>query len=270
MNNEISLIAENHSKRSEFIYKIFKSSNNVVLNKIEKIPKVIIQFWHDGDNIPKDVYDCIKSWEILKKKGFTFKLFDDKSARKFIQENFEPKFLKAYLKCHHPAMRCDYFRLCYIYLNGGFYLDCDEFYLNENIDLLFKDDLIKMQPLCYNLENDEMVKPDDYFYKDFDSNYIYYFNNNPIIAPPKHKLILIALTRSTERLISNNDIFDIQSTTGPGNFTVATVIYLSDVQNQISIMKNWEKISETPWNLNYRKDDRNWRLYNGKNNNWFR
>lgn len=268
-NENHKLIAEDDLKRSEFIYNFFRMKNQISSNVEIKIPKVIIQYWHNLSEIPKDVANCIQSWKILKQKGFEFKLFDDTTAKKFIEENFEAKYLEAYLKCHHPAMRCDYFRLCYLYISGGLYIDCDELYSDMEIDSLLLDNNLKIQPLCYSIKKDEMIGIENYFSKPYNKDNIYYFNNNPIIAPPHHDLVFTALKRSTEKLINDENIFDIQSTTGPGNITAATICYLLENQTEISIIKNWDGISLTPWPLSYRNDDRNWRLYNPNNKKWF-
>ena len=233
------------------------------------IPKVIIQYWHCLDELPSDVFKCIESWKVLKGKEFEFKLFDDVQAQKFITKYFEEEYLNAYLICHHPAMRCDYFRLCYLYIFGGFYIDCDELYTKQKIDLLYSNNDIKIQPLCYSLTQEKMVDIEDYLFEPHNKNNIYYFNNNPIVAPPKHELISIALKRANNKLLNEENIYDIQSTTGPGNLTASVVYYLLREKAKINIIKNWKDISYSPWPLSYRNDDRNWRLYNSKNRKWF-
>jgi len=262
-------IGEDDRKRSEFIFNFMKEKKPVTpCNELE-IPKVIIQYWHCLDELPYDVLNCIESWKVLKEKEFEFKLFDDVQAKQFINEYFDEEYLTAYLKCHHPAMRCDYFRLCYLYILGGFYIDCDELYSNQKIDLLFSNNSIKIQPLCYSLSQDKMVNIEDYLSEPYDKNNIYYFNNNPIVAPPKHELISIALKRANDKLIDGDNISDIQSTTGPGNLTASVVYYLLRKNAQINIIDNWNDISYSPWPLSYRSDDRNWRRYNSKNKKWF-
>lgn len=265
------MIAENDIKRSEFIYKFFTGKNQTNSTIEIKIPKVIVQYWHNLDQIPDDVSNCIKSWRVLKENGFEFKLFDDSTAKKFIADNFDPEYLNAYLKCHHPAMRCDYFRLCYLFVLGGFYIDCDELYSNTEIDSLYLDNNLKVQPLCYSIEKDRMIDINEYFEKSYNQTNIYYLNNNPILAPPNHNLIYIALKRSTEKLINDENIFDIQSITGPGNLSASLIYYLLKNKTDISVIKNWDNISYTPWPLSYRNDDRNWRIYNAKiKNNFFK
>lgn len=54
-------------------------------------------------------------------------------------------------------MKCDYFRLCYIYKYGGFYVDADERYQGVDIENLFEGNLLRINPLCYDNGSGEMV-----------------------------------------------------------------------------------------------------------------
>jgi len=262
------LIAEDDNNRSRFIYDFLQKEKYT--NTIDvTIPKVIVQYWHSLGEIPKDVLKCIESWKPLKNKGFQFELFDDESAKNFISKHLNEEHLTSYLECHHPAMRCDYFRLCYLYICGGFYVDSDELLLNEEIEFLFKNNNIKIQPFCYSIKQEKMVEKEDFLHEPYDATNIYYFNNNPIIAPPHHHLVSIALKRATNKLTREENIFDIQSTTGPGNWSASIIYYLLSGKNEIEIINDWNSISKSPWPLSYRNDDRNWRLYNGNEKKWF-
>jgi len=261
-----NLIAEDHQDRSKFIYDFLQKKKKSNTQNVT-IPKTIMQFWHSLDDIPEDVLECVNSWKILENKGFKFDLFDDNLAREFIKKHLGSKYFESYLKCHHPAMRCDYFRLCYLYILGGFYIDCDELFLDQDISFLFKNNNLKVQPLCYSLEDDKMVEKESFFHQSYDVKNIYYFNNNPIVCPPKHSLINIALERATDRLMREENIFDIQSTTGPGNLSASIVYYLLSGNNEIEYLAN--PVSKNIWSLEYRKDDRNWRRYKGQEKKWF-
>ena len=87
-------------------------------------------------------------------------MFDDNKARRFIEGNFEHAHVIAFDRCYHPAMRCDFFRLCYILRHGGFYVDADEVYKGAGCEFLFQDAKVKLQPLCYDLSTNQMVPPD--------------------------------------------------------------------------------------------------------------
>jgi hypothetical protein len=100
------------------------------------------------------------------------------------------------------------------------------------------------------------------------STWIFYVNNNPLIAPPNHPVIRLALNRSTKILLQcKNEARNIQSTTGPGNLSASLVLHSLNsaiTGNLIDfyILPDWESISISPWPLSYRKDVRNWRLWN--------
>ena len=234
-----------------------------------RIPKVLIQFWHDISALPSDVLECIDSWKPLENQGFKRILFDDFKARRFIFKHFGRRYVTAFDQCHHPAMRCDYFRLCYMVRHGGFYVDADEFYQGGDCEYLFHDSLIKIQPLCYDIADETMVPVDIFTKKQNDSPlWIFYVNNNPIIAPADHPVTRLALSRSTELLLSDEGKpLDIQSTTGPGNLTASLVKHavasaLAGRKRDFSLLDNWGTISVSRWPLSYRNDERNWRLWN--------
>jgi hypothetical protein len=98
-------------------------------------------------------------------------------------------------------------------------------------------------------------------------DWIYYVNNNPIIAPRGHSLIRIALKRATELLLTCNGTLDIQSTTGPGNLSDSLVMHSLTSKTDADgrdfvLLSDWTTYSISPWPLSYRDDQRNWRLWN--------
>ena len=235
----------------------------------EEIPKVIVQFWHARAELPRDVRACLDSWRALESEGFSIVLFDQEEARHFIAGAFGDRHVRAYDVCYHPAMRCDYFRLCYILANGGFYADADDVYQGANCEELFADTRLKVQALCYDMSTDTMVSPDVFFHQRKSSaSWIFYVNNNPIVAPAGHPVVQFALDRATLVLLSSRERPGIQSTTGPGNFTASLVRHAiasagQGIDRDFMIMGDWEKIAVTQWPLSYRNDKRNWRLVDG-------
>lgn len=228
MNNFLSSaidIAEDDKSRSNYARKLIQSSPAVVPPPSvspQPIPKVIVQYW---DNcIPEDVQECLATWTSLEQLGFHRVLFDDSAARCFISAELGSPYVDAFNLCYHPAMRCDYFRLCYILFNGGFYVDADEMYRGVNVDHLFSDTRLKVQPLCYDILTGAMIAPEMFLSDRHNSReWIFYFNNNPIISPPRHAVIQLALERATQILISSSERPEIQATTGPGNLTASLV-----------------------------------------------
>ncbi|MEX0755737.1 MAG: hypothetical protein WD556_11575 [Actinomycetota bacterium] len=236
--------------------------------RTSEIPRVIVQFWDDRGSLPSDVRDCLDSWQPLTKSGFKRVFFDDGAARQFISRAFGRTILAAFDRCGHPAMRCDYFRLCYLLVCGGFYVDADEWYLGANCEELFFDSTLKVQPLCYDLATESMVPPAVFLVEGaFSPDWIFYVNNNPLVAPPFHPVIQLALVRSTRILLGESGHSDIQATTGPGNLSASLVRHslscqLAGDDRDFTLLDNWEAISVSRWPLSYRADARNWRLWN--------
>lgn len=230
------------------------------------VPRVVVQYWHDFGALPGDVRACMNSWRPLERCGFERRLFDDARARCFIAENYAPAYVHSFDRCYHPAMRCDYFRLCYILKCGGFYVDADEVYQGADCEALFQDHTIKLQPLCYDTQTEQMVAPEEFLHDvRSPSHRIFYVNNNPIIAPPGHELVRLALRRSTRILLQRADSPDIQSTTGPGNLSAILVRHTIDLRRigcawDFTLLRDWNTISTCQWALSYRNDERNWRL----------
>lgn len=232
------------------------------------VPRVLLQFWDKATGVPADVRECLDSWRPLGDQGFERLLFDDERARRFIARYFGRRYSAAFEKCRHPAMRCDYFRLCFIARNGGFYVDADEFYQGGDFEYLFHDSKLKLQPLCYQVSTGTMVQAEVFTTKHADSpDWIFYVNNNPIIAPPSHPVIRMALGRATRILLRHTgDRPDIQSTTGPGNLTASLVRHAVATERagdsrDFALVPTWEAVSVSRWPLSYRGDERNWRLW---------
>ena len=190
-----SRIAEDDRLRSCYMRDLIQETPQIDgPSGVANIPKVIVQFWHDSRAIPADVCECLDSWQPLTGQGFQRVLFDDNKARRFIAKHFGSSHVAAFDRCPHPAMRCDYFRLCYIYTYGGFYVDADEVYQGGDFQPLFRDGRLKLQPLCYDCLSDTMVQVDLVIRNPADSPYwVFYVNNNPLIAPASHPVIRLAL-----------------------------------------------------------------------------
>src|SRR5690606_5690340 len=142
---------------------------------------------------------------ILETRGFTRVLFNDTSARTFIRGALGISYATAYERCRHPAMRCDYFRLCYIWRRGGFYVDADDVFQGGDCETLYRDNRLKLQPLCYDTRTDAMVEPEVFIGRRITSeSWIFYVNNNPLVAPARHPVIERALHRATRRLLRDD------------------------------------------------------------------
>jgi len=262
-------LEKTHRNRSNYIRSLVtKISENSEIPEAYSppTPRRIVQFWHDLEQLPGDVRHCMESWSQLEEIGFERHVFDLRKAGDFIDRRLGKRYRKTFEKCCHPAMHSDYFRLCYIFSEGGCYVDSDDVYLGVCLDPLFSDGRLKLQPLCYDISTDGMIPPSIFTSPTANSlSWIIYFNNNPLIAASGHPVIERALLSATNLIEKSSSAHfpDIQSTTGPGNLS-KSIYDLSQETNQIEnsllIVRDWVNIASTKWSLCYRNDGRNWRL----------
>jgi hypothetical protein len=262
---------ESHRVRSDFVRGLVQRySGSAVVSSVcaRRSPKRIVQFWDDLERLPGDVGECIETWRKTEEQGVERLLFDKHQAREFILRRLGPRHKQAYDKCYHPAMQSDYFRLCYILVEGGCYIDTDDVYDGSQIEHLFSDGCLKIQPLCYDIATSMMVSPSIFTKPGANStSWIFYFNNNPLIAGKGHPLIDRALAQATLSLEKNvtNGLPEIQTTTGPGNLTKSifdAVTERIEIEQTLIVLHDWENIAKNIWDLSYRNDSRNWRLSN--------
>lgn len=261
---------DDHQARSRFVRRLVQRAGNRVTRPAhsERIPRTIVQFWHDLERLPGDVRECIESWRGLERLGFGRLLFGDAGARRFIAERLGPRYERAYAKCYHPAMQSDYFRLCYLLTEGGCYVDADDEYHGRSIEHLFSDGRLKIQPLCYDIATDQMVPPSVFTAPSADaSTWIFYFNNNPLLAVRGNPIIERALANATDALeaASWDAPPEIQSTTGPGNLTMSIFDMArgrAEIAGALVVLGDWDEVATSKWPLSYRRDTRNWRLSN--------
>lgn len=269
---ESLIIAEDDELRSQHMRRLINEEDEYTDQYVHsELPRILVQFWDNAKAIPVDVLECIDSWQPLEEMGFERLLFDDSSAKQFIADYFDSRYSAAFERCGHPAMRSDYFRLCFIAIKGGFYVDADDVYRGGNCEHWFLENRLKLQLLCYDIKTDSMVERADYIKKSRDSSdLIFYVNNNPLIAPPSHPVILMALERSTRILLDRtSELRDIQATTGPGNLTACLVRHAIEFERagrtrDFLFLTDWDSVSMSQWPLEYRSDDRNWRLWAGR------
>src|SRR5262249_42863738 len=163
----------------------------------ETIPRRLVRYWHDPNDLPDDVRACLESWDRLAGEGFEIHLFNDVSAVDYIARHYGQREVQAFARCHHPAMRSDYLRLCYILAEGGMYVDADDVLLGDGWRRLFLDSKLKLQPLCYDIAAGRMTASADIWEPDLPSgNRVFYVNNDPIAAPANHPVLIRALTRA--------------------------------------------------------------------------
>ena len=210
----------------------------------------------------------MESWKELEKSGFEIQIFDESAAREFIRTHLGSRYENAFEKCYHPSMKSDYFRYSYIFVEGGFYIDADDVYHGTEIDHLFLDDRLKLQPFCYDISTDQMVPPSKFVNLEENKlSWIFYFNTTPLIAVRNHPIVERALLNATTSLEQEftGELPEVQASTGPGNLTRSVFEILSEKgcpEDELLVVHDWERISTSKWPLSYRSDKRNWRLSN--------
>ena len=115
--------------------------------QLQKIPKLIFQTMpsQDIDNILH--HNSILSFIELNPE-YEYKIYNDIDQRLFIKNNFDTETLYAYDLLVAGAFKADFFRYCYLYINGGCYFDCKQILrkplrmvINADDSLLLCDDI---------------------------------------------------------------------------------------------------------------------------------
>jgi len=120
------------------VYYKFKKKNSVMILKYNRgqhfgqyathkfsgdwkheIPKVIIQTYYDKNKIPTKVYKNIQKYC----QKYKHLVYDDNDCIKFLKENYSNEVVNKFKSLKRGAHKADLFRYCYLYKNGGIYLD---------------------------------------------------------------------------------------------------------------------------------------------------
>ncbi|MPT14725.1 MAG: hypothetical protein E2601_07460 [Microbacterium sp.] len=264
---------DNHTLRSNYIRALTidqiaraqSSESSLQSHGASTIPRTLVRYWHDPQDIPADVTRCLATWEPLRDEGIEFRFFGDASARSYIAERFGSRALAAFDRCHHPAMRSDFFRMCFAIADGGLYVDADDVLTGSGWREIFDDRRLLVQPLAYDMSVHGMLPSEELRKVDLPTrNRIFYLNNNPIASPPHHPVLHRALDRAMDLLLGGGSRLEIQATTGPGNLTASLAAHarglaIADEPADYLILLDWHATAESFWDLEYRKDDRNWR-----------
>ena len=101
-----------------------------------KIPKIIHKVYITDDGVINDIEEQTKkahnTW-VEKNKGYKLKLWSDKDCRKYLIKNFPPNIIETFDHIKAYAWKCDFFRYCLIYNEGGWYSDWNEVCLTNNL-----------------------------------------------------------------------------------------------------------------------------------------
>ena len=98
------------------------------LSLCHDLPMQVVQYWNN-DDIPPDIAGLIGEWDRICPLDSV--LFNRLRAMRFLQDNLGPDWLSAFRLARHPAEESDFFRLCYLLVQGGIYVDADDRYVRD-------------------------------------------------------------------------------------------------------------------------------------------
>jgi len=170
----IESVSRSYREKRKFIltknlYNTIKD-NDIKLPDIEEsddIPYHIIQTHKSIDEVPQKIIDNIKKNNPQHKYYF----YDNEECKLFLKNNFSNEFLKKFEEFKLGPHKSDLFRLCWLYLNGGTYIDIDT-------------EMLKPLEYIHNNIKSKLIIP----YNNFKSN-IYSDTINTLLNNKSHLLI---------------------------------------------------------------------------------
>jgi len=168
---------------------------------IEKIPKTIIQFWHDKTTLP-DVYIQAMEKNRINNSDFQLLYVDDCFMYEFLKKNFHPCLLALYQTNKIASSRSDIVRFTMLYIYGGVWLDA-AIELNKPLNsfLDFEKDIVLIQ------------RTDAEMFKDFPEQAN--VASGIIGAAPRSAFIHWCIEKIIANLLSGAYNTDVLAATGP-------------------------------------------------------
>lgn len=213
-----------------FIYIIFyKDTNNfkkarsildrkstITLENIpleDNIPKNILQIYEQKELIPDFIINNVKD----KNEEWKYNFFNNEESLNYLKEEYGEEFVKKYNSFNKQKHKEDLFKLCWLYKNGGVYIDIfiqiilplDE--VIENV----KNDFAVMQNIYKHDIYDQYV-PDDQKPESLINSLIITNKGNPKIKKCIENIMRIDQTDLTENyslslFVMHNSLIDSES-----------------------------------------------------------
>lgn len=204
-----------------------------------RIPKVLHQFW-DTEAPPQDVQSLMARTKDVN-GDFSYRRWNDADARRFLTVFGQSEPLLAYRTARHPAMKADLFRLAVLYVEGGVYLDADDYCAAPLSTLLSPD----VEFCCYQ---DEFCS----------------IGNNFLAATPRHPLIGAALREATQSVIEGATE-SLWLVTGPGlmsRIVAGSIAWTPDLRPSPGLMvlplRTFHSVVHPHRRVSYKADTRHW------------
>ena len=114
----------------------YNITSNITSNiSTQKFPKVIHKVFLDNNgtyNIDENTKKAHNSWKTLN-NGYTLKLWNKKECREYLIKHFPRIVINTFDNLIPYAYKCDFFRYCVLYIEGGWYSDWNEVCLINNL-----------------------------------------------------------------------------------------------------------------------------------------
>jgi len=238
-NNDFHVISLGSSEKN---FKVMNIVCKIKLYKTEyfeqNIPKTIIQTTYSRNIENVLHYNSILTYIELNPE-YEYKIFDNNDSRLFIKNNFDEYILIAYDLIIPGAFKADFFRYCFLYVNGGCYFDCKSILRVPLRNIINKDDTFL---LC----------------KDIGEGYF----NAIILSVPKNELLLKTINMCIENINNyytkynfKKNIYDSSNTilsfTGP--ILIYNTIKNNVNNNNIKFLHKNDQNKKNDYNHNYQR-----------------
>jgi mannosyltransferase OCH1-like enzyme len=186
-----------------------------------RVPRVIMQTG-SSRQIPLRFYEATRN--LLRASGsFGYRFYSDAEAEAYLRNNCGgiPGLIRAYESLIPGALRSDLFRYCYLYHDGGCYLD-----MGMNVDL-DRGPLLSLESVL-----DSARRKDVHVIVPEDSGFGFLYNG-VIFAIPKHPVFMHAMTIAADRIqrrFYTNEDYGALIVTGPQLLRDA-VLHYADGEN---------------------------------------
>lgn len=251
-------------------FKIVEYYTNIILYKCnytkQIIPKVIIQTSNYEMNLNIYHYNSITSFIELNPE-YQYKFFTDNECRQFIKYNiskdifknekeninlYENDILKIYDLLIPGSLKCDFFKYCYLYINGGCYFHCK---------------IILKKPLCKIIDSEDKIilcadeksyyggvimveKKNEYIYNLLKESYLNILNKNKGFDPfyVTRKLLFYEYFKNiSSKLIRYNNNIYLNSEEKKEENIVLKMFYKDYYNNYYDTFRDFRYL----WNKDY-------------------
>ena len=107
-------------KKRESQTKILRK--NINIDDSNRIPHHIMMTTYDKTKIPKKIYKMLEQYATFKSNPIPYTIWDDTECIDFLKKYYNSIVINKFNKLK-GAHKADLFRYCYLYINGGIYLD---------------------------------------------------------------------------------------------------------------------------------------------------